>query len=156
MRSSTFLAGAAIALALALGPARSVSSQRMPPRSTSALVNGVRISGMAHASSTGVDRSPEYTFRNRTSEVRVVELVALITLGGSSRQALPIVGPRRIELGPRRVRAMRIDFRGTPLQSAAGLSYHRFLLQVRVGDEKGNAVASNSYMCRIPLRRDVE
>lgn len=124
-----------------------------PPRSTSATAGGVRLVGVARSSSVDVPRNPEYVLTNLTNDPRVVELVTLAALDqeGSPR-ALAIRSPRRIVLAPRARRSVEVEFTGQTINLGGGLSHRHFALTVTTGGHRLTAIASNAYICRIPLR----
>lgn len=123
-----------------------------PPLSTSATVGGVRVEGRAQSSSTDVPREPAYELHNEGAVARTVRLISLTSLGMGERARLPITSPRQVVLPPRARRIVDVRYRGRPLISGAGLPYHRYVLRVSVDGDTADVVATNAYMCRIPLR----
>lgn len=123
-----------------------------PPSRSTVTVGGVRLAGEMSSSSTGVRREPGYVLTNLTGSARAVELVALASLGDSRPQNLAIEGPRRIVLAPHETRPLLVSFVGRPVHLGGGLSYYRFSLTIAVGGQRAAALATNSYVCRIPVR----
>lgn len=126
---------------------------RADPQSTVATGGGVRLEGLALASSVGITREPSYTLTNLTDATRVVTLVWLVSLGESERHVLRLTGPRRVVLRPHATQEISVAFEGRPIHRGGGLGHYRFALTVSVGGAHLVAVASNAYVCRIPLRR---
>lgn len=125
-----------------------------PPRWSAAAAAGVRLTGQGTASSVGVSREPRYVLRNLTGEARVVELVSLASLSGTQvASTLSIRSPRRVVLAPRASRAIQVEYSGQPVHHGGGLSYYRFELTISVHGQRASAIASNYYVCRIPIRR---
>lgn len=129
----------------------SVARADPPPRST-VTVDGVRLAGEMNSSSTGVRREPGYVLTNLTRAPRTVELVALAGLGEDRPRPLPIEAPRRVVLAPRETRSLLVSFTGQPVHLGGGLSYYRFALTIAVGGRRASALATNAYVCRIPVR----
>lgn len=125
-----------------------------PPGWTSRAAAGVRLVGLARSSSTDVPREPEYVLSNLTDAPRVVDVVALWSLGNEGlRERLSVTSARRITLAPHARRTLAIEYAGRAINLGGGLTYHRFELVVAVGGERLAAIASTAYICRIPLRR---
>ncbi len=122
-----------------------------PPRST-VTVGGVRLAGEMDSSSTGVRREPGYVLTNLTGSPRAVGLVTLVGLGDARPLPLPIEGPRRIVLAPHETLPLLIAYSGQPVHLGGGLSYYRFSLTIAVGGQRASALATNAYVCRIPIR----
>lgn len=141
----------ALVASLAVALHTAVASADPPSRSTVS-VGGVRLAGEASSSSTGVRREPGYSLTNRTGSPRVVELVSLTGLGDGAPRALRIEGERRIVLAPGETRSLLIRFAGQPLNRGGGLSHYVFSLTIAVGGLRASAIATNSYVCRIPMR----
>lgn len=123
-----------------------------PPPSSTVTANGVRLAGERNSSSTGVRREPGYVLTNLTASPRVVTLVALVGLGGPRPRPLPIEGARRIVLAPRETRPLLVDYEGQPVHLGGGLAHYRFSLTIAVAGRRVSAIATNSYVCRIPVR----
>jgi hypothetical protein len=123
-----------------------------PPPRSAVTVDGVRLDGEMNSSSTGVRREPGYVLTNLTGSARAVELVALAGLGADRPRPLPIEGARRIVLAPHETRSLRVAYTGQPVNLGGGLSYYRFSLTIAVGGRRASALATNAYMCRIPVR----
>ncbi len=136
-------------LSLLAGGARAT-----PPRRSTATGAGVRLSGDANVSSVGVRREPGFVLSNRTGDTRVVELTSLASLDArGGRHPLPITGTRRFVLAPHATRSLSVAFTGQAINDGGGLSYYRFVLTVTVDGQSLSAIASNAYMCRIPVRQ---
>ncbi len=55
-------------------------------------------------------------------------------------------------LAPHETRPLLVAYSGRPVHLGGGLSYYRFSLTVAVDGRRGSALATNAYVCRIPVR----
>lgn len=125
-----------------------------PPASTQATVNGVELLGRRQVLSAGMPRHDMFTLRNHQRRQHVVDIVRLDSFGENrARATLPITSARRFVLEPGQELALPLTYSGTPVGSGMALPSLHFELHVTVDGRPLNAIATVSYICRIPVHR---
>lgn len=125
-----------------------------PPRHTSAVVGDVTVDGVALNRSTGSTREPQVTLTNRGGAAHVVDVVGLDSLDADDLHAVAMrpTGTTHRVLAAHETYTWSISFDGQPQEDGVGLPYTRFRVHVRVDGHDVSVIASNAYVCRIPVR----
>lgn len=125
-----------------------------PSPSTHATINGVELVGRHQVLSAGIAREAMFTLTNHQQRQHVVDIVRLDSFGeNEGRAPLPITSERRIVLEPSQELRLPLTYSGTPVGSGMALASLHFELHVTVDGRPLSAIATVSYICRIPVRR---